>query len=62
MKKFLIEVLHEEPLLEDNLLDVVGGAARGCESAQLCNINCPKLVCGENTCPINGCPGKSLQG
>lgn len=68
MKRFFIEVLHEESMIEDSLLDLTGGiTGSGCEAAQLCNVNCPKLVCGEN-CPSNTCPthstctGKSLQG
>lgn len=67
MKRFFIEVLHEDPLIEDSLLDLTGGTARGCEASMLCNVNCPNLVCNENcpskTCPTySSCPGKSLQG
>lgn len=62
MKKFIVEVLHEEIISEENMLTVTGGITPpSCGNADSCNINigeCPKLSCLINQ-PLL-CPDKMV--
>ena len=60
MKKFIVEVLHEEIIPEENLLSITGGAGEeGCGNTALCNVlilpSCPQLSC------IGNCPSKGAE-
>lgn len=61
MKKFILEVLHEEIIPEENMLSITGGEGEdNCGPVAVCNIltlpSCPNL-----SCLVNGeCPTKSL--
>ncbi|MBD5338531.1 MAG: hypothetical protein HDR98_05355 [Bacteroides sp.] len=53
MKKFILEVLHEEIIPEENMLSITGGLTPECACDDKCyiNINCPQLTCNVNTVP-----------